>query len=99
MGAERRVATSEPPPGWQQIVDGMAKHGCPVAMRMIDGELAFPDEQPPDTWRELRVASGGAMITIRRGSGEVVLVSWGTADAMQQRLGDALAAVFAEARG
>ena len=27
------------------------------SMRMIDGELAFPDEQPPESWAELRVGT------------------------------------------
>jgi hypothetical protein len=64
-------------------------------MRMIDGELAFPDELPKENWRELRVAHQGAMVTIRRTEQEVILVAWGNADEAQQRLWQALARAFA----
>jgi hypothetical protein len=44
---------------------------------MIDGELAFPDEEPPEDWRELRIGTPeGMMVTIRRERDRVVLVVW-----------------------
>src|SRR5688572_22581968 len=95
MGMERRVPLTGGGPAWAAVADAVAKAGYPVQMRMIDGELAFPDEAPPDGWRELRVAHGGAMITVRRGAGEVVLVAWGNADEDQLRLWEALAEAFA----
>ena len=97
MGVEQRVAFPGEPPAWPAVARALAESGCPVEMRMIDGELAFPDEQPPDGWRELRVGAGGAMVTVHRGQGEVVLVAWGNADPAQQRLWHALAEAFARA--
>jgi hypothetical protein len=65
---------------------------------MIDGELAFPDEEPPADWRELRVSTPeGRMVTIRRDSDRVVLVVWGNADAGLVRTWNALTWAFAEA--
>ena len=48
-----------------------------MQMRMIDGELALPDETPPDGWRELRVAAPEGMVTIRRAPGRIVLGTFG----------------------
>jgi hypothetical protein len=97
MGVELVVTFRDrQPPAWPAVAELLAKHGWPVQMRMIDGELAFPDEQPPDAWREIRVAAG-AMVTIRRGEGEVRLVAWGNADEAQRRLWQALAWAFASA--
>jgi hypothetical protein len=87
---ERRAPYAD----WAKVNDELARAGFAVEMRMIDGELAFPDEQPPQSWRELRVAHGGAMVTIRRGVGEVVLIAWGNADEAQRRLWEALAQAF-----
>jgi hypothetical protein len=85
------------PPAWPEVAGLLARQGRPVQMRMIDGELAFPDEEPPEVWREIRVASAGAMITIRRGEDQVVLVAWGNADADQVALWNALAWAWAAA--
>jgi hypothetical protein len=98
MGMETRVTFAAAVPAWPAVAVVLARKGCPVEMRMIDGELAFPDEAPPDGWRELRVAAAGAMVTVRRGEGEVTLVTWGNADAAQLRLRQALAEAFAEAQ-
>jgi hypothetical protein len=84
-------------PPWPAVADLLAAHGSPVQMRMIDGELAFPDESPPEPWRELRVAAGGAMITLHRAGHEVRLVTWGNADAAARRLWHLLAWAFAQA--
>src|SRR5438067_2372044 len=100
MGVELNVAfPGRAVPAWPGVAELLARQGWPVQMRMIDGELAFPDEQPPDTWREIRVAAGGAMITARRGEHEVRLVAWGNADEAQRRLWQALAWAFAIAGG
>src|SRR5262249_786816 len=98
MGMELKVTFSgREPPGWPAVADLLARHGGPVQMRMIDGELAFPDETPPEGWRELRVALGGAMVTIRRGADEASVVAWGNADAAQLRLWQTLAWALASA--
>ena len=96
MGMETRVTFPGDVPAWPTVAAALANKNCPVEMRMIDGELSFPDESPPEGWRELRVAHAGAMVTIRRGPSEIVLVAWGNADAAQQRLWRALAEAFAE---
>lgn len=100
MGVELRVHFPErTAPAWPAVVDRLASAGLAVQMRMIDGELAFPEELPPESWRELRVAASGAMVTVRRGDGEVVVVAWGNMDDAQKRLWQALADAFAAAGG
>jgi hypothetical protein len=86
-------------PAWPAVAKRLAEKGYPVQMRMIDGELAFPDEVPPEGWREIRVGAAGAMVTIRREPGRVVLVTWGNADESQRALWNAMAAAWAEAGG
>ncbi|MGA9465494.1 MAG: hypothetical protein WBV28_22080, partial [Terracidiphilus sp.] len=44
-------------PSWPAVRDLLAAHKFPLQMRMIDGELAFPDEEPGENWRELRLAT------------------------------------------
>ena len=103
MGMELKVtfATGKVP-AWPAVAALLAAEGSssslpPVEMRMIDGELAFPDEAPPEGWRELRVALGGAMVTVRRGADEASVVAWGNADAAQLRLWQTLAWALAAA--
>jgi hypothetical protein len=69
----------------------------PLKMRMIDGQPAFPDEEPPDDWREIRVAAADGMATIRREGGRVVFVTWGNAGRAVLEAVNALAWAFAEA--
>jgi hypothetical protein len=65
---------------------------------MIDGELAFPDEEPPESWRELRLATPeGMVVTARREQDRVVLVVWGNADAELLRAWNAITWAFADA--
>ena len=81
MGMDQKVIfPSEKTPTWAQLAKLLAKHKFPVQMRMIDGELAFPDETPPETWRELRVGTPHGMITLRRDPDGITLVIWGNAD-------------------
>jgi hypothetical protein len=52
---------------------------------MIDGQLAFPDEEPAGSWSEWRVAINKNMITLRQDERTIHLLTWGNADeAMQQ---------------
>src|SRR6516225_3610696 len=82
MGLEQTVTFAEGTlPPWNQISDLLARHGFPVQVRMIDNELAFPDEVPPETWRELRLGTPQGMVTLRRESRQVAVVTWGNADA------------------
>jgi len=63
---------------------------------MIDGELAFPHEEPSDNWRELRLGTtDGALVTVKREQSRLVLVVWGNADAGLVQTWNALTWAFA----
>ncbi len=81
---------------WPALATLLAERAFPVQMRMIDGELAFPDESPPENWRELRLGTPGGMVTLRREPGAVVLVTWGNADGNLRQAWQALAWACAE---
>ena len=97
MGMDQTVSFAGAGPDWAAVRDLLARHGYPVQMRMIDGQLAFPDEEPPEGWRELRVGTPQGMVTLRRGGGAVVCVTWGNADAALRQAWNALAWGWAEA--
>jgi hypothetical protein len=98
MGMERRVVFAERPlPSWEQIAQVLAERHYTVDMRMIDGELAFPDERPPESWQELRVGTAQGMITLRREAGAMTIVTWGNADASMQQAWNALTWACAQA--
>lgn len=100
MGMDQRVTFSGPVPAWLTVATFLTERGYPVQMRMIDGELAFPDEVPPDSWREIRVASTQGMVTLRRQEAAITLVTWGNADGGMRQLWNALAwALAAVGRG
>jgi hypothetical protein len=83
-------------PAWSALDGWFGQHGYAVQMRMIDGQLAFPDETPPDEWHELRLGTPGGMITVRRQGNAVVLVTWGNADEAMRQAWNALTWAFAE---
>jgi hypothetical protein len=100
MGMDQTVTFGDrPPPAWAVVDELLRRHGFPVQMRMIDGQLAFPDEAPPEAWRELRVGTPQGMVTLRREGGGIVCVTWGNADAALRQAWNALAWAFAEAGG
>jgi hypothetical protein len=100
MGQERVVTfAGGPVPPWPRVAELLTRGGLPVQTRMIDGELAFPDEQPPESWSELRVGTAQGMVTVRREADRVRLVTWGNADAALLQAWNALAWAFAEAGG
>lgn len=78
MGLDITVKCSTPE--WSRIA-GRLPFAAPL--RMIDGMPAFPDEDPPAEWQELRVALPAGMVTLRRVEGGVQLVTW-------QNIGDEL---------
>lgn len=100
MGMESTVVFANGSvPAWPPVRDRLAAAGTPATMRMIDGELAFPDETPPEGWREIRVSLSAGMITVRRGTDRVMLVVWGNAEGPLLADRDTLAKAFAEAGG
>ena len=80
MGMDRRIAV---PPNtsfdWRRASAFFAARRFPLKMMMIDGQLAFPDEEPPATWQELRVGAPGGMVTLRREPDGIRVVTWGNA--------------------
>ena len=100
MGIDLKVVfPPERLPAWSRVAQLLGEHGVPVQMRMINGELAFPDEAPPDDWRELRVAAAPGMVTLRRDPDGVTLVTWGNADAPLRQFWNALAWALARLTG
>ena len=80
MGLSRTVLLSQGEPTWDTVASRLKALGETPQLRMIDGLPAFPDETPPDDWRELRVTLSGGMVTIKRDVQAWTLVTWGTAD-------------------
>jgi hypothetical protein len=99
MGMERVVSFDADTPSWGAVASLLARHGFPVQLRMIDGELAFPDETPPESWRELRLGTPQGMVTLRREPARLLLVTWGNADAALRQAWNALAWACAAAGG
>lgn len=95
MGMDQKITfPPEKMPSWPAIVEAVAMSGVRLELRMIDGELAFPDETPPANWRELRVASQGGMVTLRRDPDGITLVIWGNADANTRQASEAIASAL-----
>jgi hypothetical protein len=99
MGMDQAVTFPQSIPTWHAVQELLTGRGYPVQMRMIDGELAFPDEAPPDTWRELRIGTPQGMVTVRRDGPRLVFVTWGNADAEMRQAWNALTWAFAEVGG
>lgn len=95
MGMDQKITfPPEKMPSWPALVEAVAMSGVRLELRMIDGELAFPDETPPANWRELRVASQGGMVTLRRDPDGITLVIWGNADANTRQASEAIASAL-----
>jgi hypothetical protein len=99
MGMERVVSFSGPPPTWSETKSRLSGTRRTVEMRMIDNMPAYPDEEPPDDWKELRVTLGAGIVTVRREPGRVRVIVWGNADEALKADQEALARAFAEAGG
>lgn len=81
MGLERVIRIAdETPASWAAIRSRLGSVGESPTLRMIDSELAFPEETPSDNWQELRVALTGGMVTLRRSQHGLTCVTWGNAD-------------------
>lgn len=79
MGMEQRIHSKQPIT-WPSLSALFREKQFPVEMRMIDGQLAFPDEEPPETWQELRISTPPGMITLKRDGDILLTVIWGNAD-------------------
>jgi hypothetical protein len=67
MGMEQRVTFSgDAPPLGPAVAELLGARGVAVQLRMIDGALVFPDQEPPQGWRELRLGTAGGMVSLRR---------------------------------
>jgi hypothetical protein len=100
MGTELVVAFGPSgPPGWDAVRAALRADGRAAELRMIDGLPAFPDEEPPVDWRELRVTLGNGMVTVRRDGAALRCVVWGNADEALRRDWEAVAWACAVAGG
>ncbi|HTU20325.1 MAG TPA: hypothetical protein VMG10_19835 [Gemmataceae bacterium] len=100
MGMEQTVSfAAKSIPAYPAVRDFLAQRGFPLQMGMIDGQLAFPDELPPDSWREVRLRTPQGMVTVRRDGERLVFVTWGNADAAMLQAWNALVWAFAEVGG
>lgn len=81
MGLELMVRPAPNAPiTWESLRDFLQARQIPLQLRMIDNQLAFPDESPPADWTELRFSSASGMMTLRRDVDSLRLVIWGNAD-------------------
>lgn len=97
MGLDRKVVFApEKAPTWTAFVNHLAAKKLPIQLRMMDGQLAFPEEQPLDSWKELRISIGGGMMTLVREPDGVRLVIWGNADPELQEAWRQVAACLEE---
>ena len=99
MGMERVVVFPDAGPLWAAVRDRLSAAGAALQMRMIDNMPAFPDEEPEEGWRELRVSLGGGMLTVRREPGRWRVVVWGNAEEALRRDQELIARACAEAGG
>lgn len=84
-------------PALGQVLAVLAEHNFPAQMRMVDGELALPDEAPPEEWKEVRLGTPAGMVTLARRGQEIAVVTWGNADEAMQRAWNAVAWAVATA--
>jgi hypothetical protein len=100
MGLDQSVIFGKTPiPSWETVNALLVRRSYPVQVRMIDGQLAFPDERPPEEWQELRLGTAQGMVTVRRDGDCLVFVIWGNPDAALLQAWNALTWAFAEIGG
>jgi hypothetical protein len=98
MGMEQIVAfPKSKSPSWAMVARLLAKYDFSVTLRMIDGQLAFPEETLPENWNEIRLGTPQGMVTVRRDGERLILVVWGNADENLRQAWNALVWGFAEA--
>jgi hypothetical protein len=77
---ELTVTFEGKPPSWESILAHWTQACTPIIIRMIDGLPAFPDENPSDNWKEVRVSTSAGMLTLRQATNHIAIVVWGNAD-------------------
>jgi hypothetical protein len=97
MGMQKAIRFDGREPTWPAVMAALHEMGEQPILRMIDGQPAFPDEEPADGWTELRVSVTGGMVTVRRGPGEWQCVVWGNADESLRKGWDACCEAIARA--
>jgi hypothetical protein len=85
MGMQREIVFESAAPDWEAIHERLVAGGHEPGMRLIDGEIALPDEEPPDGWRELRVTIDGSMVTVAREAQRATVTTWGGAEGATRR--------------
>lgn len=83
-------------PTWDALKSVCDEKGYPLQMRMINGQLAFPEEAPPDDWNEIRINTPAGMITLRREEQAITFVTWGNAELEMRQAWNALTLVYAD---
>lgn len=91
MGLDITIKCPTPMPDWRTIASRLS---FAAPLRMIDGLPAFPDEEPPADWQELRVMLPAGMVTLRRVADGVQLVTWENVGAELLAQRDELAAAM-----
>lgn len=80
MGVQRLVTFPAGEPDWPAVAARLAETGLVPVVQMIDGLPAFPDEQPADGWREVRLGFAAGMVTLTRTPAGWRCTVWGTDD-------------------
>ena len=100
MGMDQQVrCAADHAPAWPALRDLLTSGGLAPQLRMIDGQLAFPDEEPAPDWQELRVGTASGMVTLRREADGIRLVIWGNADSATRQAWNALTWAVAQVSG
>ena len=97
MGVQRTVTFPAGEPTWPDVAAKLAATGELPPIRMIDGLPAFPDEQPADGWREVRLGFAAGMVTVARGPDGWRVTVWGTDDSALLRAQETTATAIATA--
>jgi hypothetical protein len=97
MGLQQSVSFAQGiVPRWTDVSELLERCKFPVQVRMIDGELALPDDAVADNWRDLRVSTPLGMVTVRREGEGIIVATWSNAAADLKQAWNALAWAFAE---
>ena len=99
MGVQLSVTFPAGEPTWPAVAAKLAEAGVAPVVRMIDGLPAFPDEQPEEGWRELRLGFPAGMVTLARDPAGWRCVVWGTDDPALHRAQSLCAWAAASAGG